>query len=470
MERNDNSSRLNDVGAVMPATPVGQENEPTPKFTSKKRKLLCVGVLFLLVASVPIYCFLGSFEDEALPRTPYFYISRDGVLFDLSTFDPVIVRMAVTNSADARQGGFSSFNMPVLKNAVTASGVFVTMLEKRERQAVGEAQREKLSDEALSDDMLRGDSSPPMTTYTTFSIETRDGASEEVVSSEKLFECETVSAQGSKSFVETLCILSEDKLLFRKGSFEGNCGERKEDYFWYVKSNEQWTEIPLDFGFQGNVRVEGFEILREKQSILFLLISEIERKAYVSSYNYQSFSIEKTIELPSDHWPMDAEIRVLSGARHFSVSHTVREEKTESRTLYSTVFSTQDLTKVKEITVPDFKKHICGDRVVISPDLRYVAYGMRDLYLYDVELQQEFRLRSYLSTFFQRLFSDAYRKISNPDHERRSPAFAMQFSVMYSAGFSKDSRFLFASDLLGNVYQWDVQNKKRARKITNSKY
>ena len=322
--------------------------------------------------------------------------------------------MAVTNSADARQGGFSSFNMPVLKNAVTASGVFVTMLEKRERQAVGEAQREKLSDEALSDDMLRGDSSPPMTTYTTFSIETRDGASEEVVSSEKLFECETVSAQGSKSFVETLCILSEDKLLFRKGSFEGNCGERKEDYFWYVKSNEQWTEIPLDFGFQGNVRVEGFEILREKQSILFLLISEIERKAYVSSYNYQSFSIEKTIELPSDHWPMDAEIRVLSGARHFSVSHTVREEKTESRTLYSTVFSTQDLTKVKEITVPDFKKHICGDRVVISPDLRYVAYGMRDLYLYDAELQQEFRLRSYLSTFFQRLFQTPIEKYPTP--------------------------------------------------------
>ena len=35
---------------------------------------------------------------------------------------------------------------------------------------------------------------------------------------------------------------------------------------------------------------------------------------------------------------------------------------------------------------------------------------------------------------------------------------------MYSAGFSKDSR-LFASDLLGNVYQWDVQNKNERGRL-----
>jgi hypothetical protein len=68
--------------------------------------------------------------------------------------------------------------------------------------------------------------------------------------------------------------------------------------------------------------------VREKQSILFLLTSEREKKAYLVSYNYQSFAIEKTIELPSDCSSRYTRMRVLSGARHFSVNYW--EKKTSS--------------------------------------------------------------------------------------------------------------------------------------------
>jgi WD40 repeat protein len=477
MKNNDNSSRLNDVDAVMPATPVSQENEPTPKFTSKKRKLLCVGVLFLLVAALPIPLFLTSFDSyEYLPLRP-FYVSRDGVLYDLSALDPWVGRGAVTNSLDL----MSYTKDPVLYNSITPSGSFVTSLKPREseRQAVKEYQYEKLSDEELSNYFLFG--APKlerlfsMTDYITYAVETSDPVSEEVLSSEKLLEFDFTD-----DYASPCCILSEDKLFFCSTVND------KTEFFWCVKSDDQWTKVPLDFGVEEKVYVLRHEIVREKKSILFLLVSasgEPECKHYVSSCNYESFAVEKTIELPSNFCYGSDEInvvcsgiRVLSGAQHFCVYQAVHQEKPETLTLNGIIFATKDLTKVKEITVPDvssdtFPYLLFNPFVfVISPDLRYVAYGLHDFCLYDLELQQKYHLRSHLPTLYRQAFSDACHKLADSDYMHFHPYYLSIYASIWSAGFSKDSRFLLASDLLGNVYQWDVQNKKRAQKITNSKY
>ena len=470
MEHNDNSLRLDDVNAAANAVLISQELQPAPKPKRKKLKIIGAILLCLFVAGVVgallLIPFSGRFEEEEefLPKTPVFYVSRDGVLFDVSTLDPSILRAAANNSFEGI--GLINFHNPVLKNPTTTSGSFVTKLEVHESQVVGERNFEELSDRGLSNYFLHGDGAPPFTTYETYTVETLDGASEEVISSEKLFECESSAAVTRVS-----CILSEDKLLFKRTFYDDPIRlTKRESYFWFVKSNDQWAKIPLDFGINGDVYIEGFEIVREKRSILFLIKSRTEKKAYVTCYNYQTFAIEKTIELSEDYYSSDVQLRVLSGARYFSAYQYDWER--DARDIKCVVFSTTDLTKVKEITIPNVKGRIFpgGPTVVISPDLRYAAYGISDFRLYDVELQREYSLRLFFLTFIERLAAETYQKLYDPDFERKYPCVLVDCAGTYSFGFSKDSRFLFAADLLGNVYQWDVQNKKRARKIINSKY
>ena len=411
------------------------------------------------------------------------------MLFDFSTLDPLVTKTAITNSADFLWDLTYSKDL-ILDASITTSGSFVTRLKESERRGVEDYRYEKLADRELSLCFRFGapqyhprKSDLPfwMTTYSTYSVETQDVISKEVVSSEKLFDYQTPDERAWARF-----ILSGDKLLFEKGlyspRFYEKDNERKDyfyarDSFWFVKSNDQWTKIPLDFGIEEKVDVRGLEVVKEKKSILFLLFSRIgetDHKAYVSSYNYETFSVEKTIELPfsfSSDGPersdvLSAQLRVLSGARHFYASQTVWKEETKSKTLNCIVFSMQDLTKVKELAVPNFK----GDDVVISPDLRYVAYGCWNFYLYDLELQQEYCLRSHLPTLLKRSFADAYRKLTDSEHRREHSLVPIDYAAIYSFNFSEDSRFLLAADLLGNAYQWDVQNKKRARKIINSRY
>jgi hypothetical protein len=501
MEHNDNSLRPDEKDAAMPAAASSQKGQPSLKPKRKKHKLLCVGVLFLLAAALPIPLLmkfgvlaplidLGNLE---FPRTPHFYVSRDGMLFDFSTLDPLITKTAITNSADFLWDVTYSKDR-ILDASITTSGSFVTRLKESERRGVEDYRYEKLADRELSLCFRFGapqyhprKSDLPfwMITFSTFSIETQDVFSKEVVSSEKLFDYQLPDERARARF-----ILSEDKLLFEKALYSVRFYEKDDDKlnffyprdsFWFVKSNDQWTKIPLDFGIEGKVKVMGLEVVKEKKSILFLLSSEIgetEYKLYVSSYNYETFSVEKTIELP-DNFCYDSAgirvlssgIRVLSGAQHFSVHRTVIDEKTGTRALNCVVFSTRDLTKVKELTVPNAKRGGWSERVVaVSPDLRYVAYGSWDFYLYDVELQQEFHLRSSLPTALKQPFSDVCRKLYDPERQCLSLQIAAELAAIYSFGFSEDSRFLSAADLLGNAYQWDVQNKKRARTITNSGY
>jgi hypothetical protein len=482
MERNDNSAYHSDNDAAASTTASIQENQPTPKPKRKKRKLLCVGVLFLLGAALPLPLFITPYAtlDDSLAQ--YYHVSRDGVLFDHSTLDPLTARSVVTNSWDDFWYSTNSHD-PVLDSSITPSGSFVTRIkfDINERQAIKEYQYEKLSNQELSNYFLLGtpsafEEAPSMTRCSTYSVETRDLVSEEVTASEKLLDVD-----ASYDAAMPVCVLSEDKLLFRRRNASGHGTEYYWEYFWFVKSDDQWTKIPLDFGIERDCYAATIEVVREKSSILFLLSSrtrETEYEYYAASYNYETFSVEKTIKLPfvcsreaSVGKALTPVIRVLSGAQHFCAYQAVREEKTDAYTLNSIVFSTQDLTKVKETTISGVKMDgTTYFHLVMSPDLRYVACGAYHFYLYDLELQQEIYLRSFLPASLKRFFSDSYHILRDFGHRRSSPRLATDYAAIYSAGFSKDSRFLIASDGLGNVYRWDLQNKKRAKKIINSKY
>lgn len=100
--------------------------------------------------------------------------------------------MAVTNSFDAERP-VTYIVRPELKNEITPSGSFVTTLKASYRWRVEEYQYEQFSDADLSSyfrsgepERARSQRSPSMTRYKSYSIETRDLVSEEVVSSEEL--------------------------------------------------------------------------------------------------------------------------------------------------------------------------------------------------------------------------------------------------------------------------------------------
>ena len=147
-------------------------------------------------------------------------------------------RSVVTNSWDDFWYSTNSHD-PVLDSSITPSGSFVTRIkfDINERQAIKEYQYEKLSNQELSNYFLLGtpsafEEAPSMTRCSTYSVETRDLVSEEVTASEKLLDVD-----ASYDAAMSVCVLSEDKLLFRRRNVGGHGTEYYWEYFWFVKSD-----------------------------------------------------------------------------------------------------------------------------------------------------------------------------------------------------------------------------------------
>ncbi|MBP5621317.1 MAG: hypothetical protein J6X44_04810, partial [Thermoguttaceae bacterium] len=209
-----------------------------------KRLFLLVASFVLLLFLVHPFLILFKPVDEDSLITTVFFISRDGVVFDLTKFDPSTIRTAVTNSFD----GFHLLAVPELKRVVLPTGSFVTEV-KRDKDAV--------MGKTSNDRFLRFDSLVSTPYVTSYFLETRNVVTQEVISSEPLFQSE----KGASFH----CALSENKLLFESWS---NSNSRQ---FWEFKENDQWNQIPIDFGLGENVEVLGFEVVREKESIFFVL-------------------------------------------------------------------------------------------------------------------------------------------------------------------------------------------------------
>ena len=434
-------------------------NEPRNKRrkTVKKLVFLILGIALLFVVVRPFLVFFKS--DESDPTvTAVFRVSRDGTVFgfatkygdmrDLAATDPSVVRAAVTNSFEDK----ALLALRIVKRTVSPTGAYISVVKKDE-----EITAEYPSEDDPSYDPFYD---PPKTYKTTFTLETLNADTLETVSSETVFRTE-----GVEQWTFLRYVLSEDKLLFESvtlpsRSFPDGGPDR---YFWQIRSNGQWTREPIDFGLEGNVKVLGWEIVKETESILFLLYSEEEQKTYVSNYGYQKLSVEKTVELPSRFCFKDARLNVLSGARRFSVCRTVGESETQD-TVYCAVYNTADLTEVKEFSIPGVPKDLHVDAVVIAPNLDFAAYGGKRLYLYDVRRGKSVLLRSSAPTYFKLVLSDLRRaKAEN------APVVAA-YAYFWSIGFTKDSETLSAADDLGNLFQWDVPTQKVKRKTLSLEY
>jgi hypothetical protein len=423
-----------------------------------KRSCFCVvleALLLLGSAAALLACFQKPFDSNDAP-SHVFYVSRDGILFDLSPFEVPVVRTAVVNSFDS-DWTVTRLDNPLFKNVINESGSYVVEI-KMDSEAV----EEKNSEESFLSTLSPPPPPTPQIYITTCSLETRNVDTQEVIASEPVFRTEEVDR-----YTSLLNVLSENKILFKSTRrFKYNSYQ----CFLAVKTNDQWSRIPIDFELGEDVEVTGWEIVKEKDSILFLLYSEEEQKAYVSSYNYQTLSVEKTIELPSCYYSGNScyrfkyvKLRVLSGAQYFSVYQTFDEsEKTDSINL--AIFTTTDLTKVKEITIPRVPKSLIVDVAVVSPDLNYVAYGIDPFYLFDVKLGKSVPLRSSRPAYYRRLITDW--RLFDP---YEAVVFVGSASIWF-IGVSKDSQTLLASDLLGDVFEWDVPTKKGKRKIANMEY
>ncbi len=426
----------------MTAAPSSQDTPTVLKRKKRLRRLILFGSLLILLVAVPVALICNPPEEDATPQS-YFYVTRDGEIIELTSEGVSAAGTKITNSFEAL-GRSTRSGRQILEKTVAPDGSFITEFIKGYRDAATDNQNEDTSSER------------PVITY---SIETRNAVTDEVVSSELLFELDETDPASLE------CVLSKDMLLF-------GMSQPRDRFFWYVKSDGQWRRIDVDFGVDEDVVVLGWEILKEKKSILFLLFSGYKypfasANLYASSYSCQSFSTEKTVLLPHELASGEAEMRVLSGARHFIVYRNWYDYVTKISSIKCGVFSTDDLTAVKETAVPNAHYSPYYDALVMSPDLDYIAYENYNadgcLFLFDVNLNERTLLRTNRAALYRRFLAD--RRYLDAEHtlslERRA--------WKWSFGFSKDSSLLLAADMLGNVYEWDVQKKKGGRKIVKAK-
>ena len=426
----------------MTTAPSSQDNPTVLKRKKRLRRLILFGSLLIRLVAGPVALICNPPEEDAAPQ-PYFYVTRDGEIIELSSEGVTAAGTELTNSFDAL-GRSTCSGRQILEKTVAPDGRFITEFIKGYRDAAADNQNEDISSER------------PVITY---SIETRNAVTDEVVSSETLFELDETDPASLE------CVLSKDMLLF-------GMSQPRDRFFWYVKSDGQWRKIDVDFGVDEDVVVLGWEILKEKKSILFLLFSGYKypfasANLYASSYSCQSFSTEKTVLLPHELASGEAEMRVLSGARHFIVYRNWYDYVSKISSIKCGVFSTDDLTAVKETAVPNAHYSPYYDALVMSPDFDYIAYENYNadgsLFLFDVNLNERTLLKTNRAALYRRFLAD--RRYLDGEHTLSLERRAWKWSI----GFSEDSSLLLAADMLGNVYEWDVKKKKGGRKIVKAK-
>ncbi len=430
----------------MTAAPSSQDNPTVLNRKKRLRRLILFGSLLILLVAVPVALICNPPEEDAAPQS-YFYVTRDGEIIELTSEGVSAAGTEITNSFEAL-GRSTRSGRQILEKTVAPDGSFITEFRKGYRGAAADNQNEDTSSPSVS--------KRPAITY---SIETRNAVTDEVVSSELLFELDETDPASLE------CVLSKDMLLF-------GMSQPRDRFFWYVKSDGQWRKIDVDFGVDEDVVVLGWEILKEKKSILFLLHSVFKYpltpdNLYASSYSYQSFSTEKTVLLPHKLESGNAEMRVLNGEKHFIVYRNWYDYVSEISSIKCGVFSTDDLTEVKEATVPNASYSPYYDALVMSPDLDYIAYGNYfddgSLFLFDVNRNERTLLRTNSAASYRRFLAD--RRYLDAEHTLSLERRAKRQSI----GFSEDSSLLLAADMLGNVYEWDVKKKKGGRKIVKAK-
>lgn len=398
-------------------------NEKTLQFY-KRNVLICTIFLFLMVLVFLfvslVICIPTPLKDE---RYPLFFVERNGFLYDISHANDDNNRRTMSSSLDTRSG-ITRPVPPILSETPTT----ITKLTWNNNKDT------------------RG-----------YSVDTIDKQSHEILLTTVLFE-----TQGQQKVPDFVYSPSNEMLLFADidFSYQGTNECRHTNYFWFIKQDSRWTKIPIDFGLKKSFSVLGWEILSEYSRMYFLFYVEEEKKNYISIYNLKEHSFCNTVPITQDLYGPDVRFRILNGGNKLFVYNL--EPVYTPKSLNGVFLMANELTVIKKVHLPNVSMgyELDGNLVTASPNLRYIAIGGKAVILFDIEKNSLFIVEKFESLFW-------YRLLFNPRINQK--AVLHSFTSLFSISFSEDSHTLTATNLLGDIFQWDVERKKRIRKITSIK-
>ena len=376
-----------------------------------------------------------------------FLVSKEGIVFDVPQADPMIMQTALTNSSE-------KYTPRILNTIIAQDDKTISLIVLKYYYYEGD---EKIEAPTYLDAVNSGKNDSE-----SYCIETRDVYSNERLSSETLFE------QKLNGPAKLIYASPNGELLFGTSADLGDVRKTTPcagAWFWYVKRDERWERVPIDFQLPDDSVVYRYEIIKERASIVFLTFAVKLNKIYLSKYNTKTYSIEKTTELPGadDYAPNCAKLRATNGGKHLLIYQGSPEMDT--KTIKCMIVSTQDMSIVKELTINDPRTFRLGsvatwdDPMILSPDLRYVAIGGRNVYLHDVERNTTTKLNSFYRrawrhTLFNNPRSVSYLILGNNSYGPTNKA------CVCSLGFTADSKTLVGTNCLGDIMRWDTDKKE----------
>ena len=384
------------------------------KQTHKNALLLLLAVLLFMLSKLFI-CIPTPLQEE---KYPLFFLSRNGAIYDLSLKNDDIIRQVITSSLDANRGT-TKHDLPVLSETPTT----LTKLSRYD----------SINTSGYSIDMI-------------------DKYSHNLLQKTKLFEHRN---EDRTSFIFSV---SKSKMLFADVSRLCTEGNQLSNLFWFVQQNSKWTKIPVDFGLNGNHSVLGWEILSKYSQIFFLLYSDESKKKYLVIYDFENYTLLKCVPIPKVLESDNLKFRILNGGTNLLVYKLKYADKHIS--FKGAFFEANELSIVKEVSYSNLNMgyDMDDDIVTASPNLRYIVFGGKALIVYDTVNNTIFMIDEFESQFWYRLFF-------NP--RMNNKAALHSFTSLWSISFSDDSCIISGTNPLGDIFQWNVETRKRIRKISS---
>ena len=436
------------------------EKEPRRNWTM--RVIISVFILFFLALVLTLRYFLltpVSYIDR-----PTFCATREGVFFETA-------------------GGFfksTDGDLPSASRSIRVSSLDYAMntrfvsesLNTREFWLWSSSER---TTEDVENELIRDDSEEDSDEidFSEFKQRFFGGyyiVSEDKISGEELSRRLMISSpeHGSISFVG---VISERLILFAEGVDFPQWDDWDHhhydlplypDLFWLVYEDGEWSKRPFECELT-DYYLAGWEVV-QKEGLLFLLLYSTKDNAnYLVKLDYNSLSPINMVRLGEEFDNEFASFRVLTNEKHLFVFEAVRDG--DNKKIQGCVYSTDDLAKVAEISAPIGRFFPWSRRIIVlSPNFRYLAYKGVDssLYVYDADLKTTTRLRKRNSGFWKRYLYNLPEEIQ----ARSNPQEFESGSNVFSIAFSADSQTLYDANLVGDLFIWNMKDKKLNYRVT----
>lgn len=407
-----------------------------------KAVAICVGLIFLFVllgklfwipAPLPSLDNLDSYSNEHC-----FYATRNGIIYDSHRINDRGFRDFFTSSLDQAE------LLPVMEGPTAIDRLRVHDVEL----------------DGSPSGMLSKDYSG----VAGFSIITYDKATQAPVARRHLF-----NFRDDETRAKLVCNYSKRLLLFRELDIvkndEGSRDKEVLDYFWYVLQDGEWVRRPFECGLTG-AYISCWETIPDLDLIFLLMYSAEGDAWYLVKYDCHAMrSLYKVRLAPPRPGKGYRQFRLLTGEQNLFVYQQFIEG--EQVKIKIDVFSTSDFSHVADFVVPvgqqqGYREEVIKRNVLLSPDLRYLAYERYDgsLYVHDVTQGKTTKLR--------KAFSFSWRGYwwHFPTEVAKNSMNLYYAACVFTMAFSADSQTLYDANQLGDLFLWDMKSKKLRRRVT----